>query len=298
MAQLSIIERRQLEQLFQMGGGYVLDFSNRTFDEFVTDSIGVKIFDHRYDNESGSKANRLRGFWKLESNDLVGKIIWDLVEYAEFINKDADADLRAACRGIADRLLPPSRSTAVYKTPEPSAQQPPKNALAESTVTVQPTRAFISYSWDSDSHKDWVREFADELVTNGIDIILDQYDLVFGDDRFRFMEASVRDADSVLCVCTPNYVAKANGRANGVGTETSLITPQFFARMNSEKQFIPIVRKSDGTTALTPDYLYALFFVDFRDDTQFGSQMEQLLRHLHNQPKFRKPSVGPRPHFE
>ena len=34
MADLSSIERRKLERLLRMGGGYVLDFSDRTFSEF------------------------------------------------------------------------------------------------------------------------------------------------------------------------------------------------------------------------------------------------------------------------
>ncbi len=48
MAQLSIIERRKLETLFEMGGGYVLDFSNRTLEDFVADSVGAEIYDNRY----------------------------------------------------------------------------------------------------------------------------------------------------------------------------------------------------------------------------------------------------------
>jgi len=43
-----------------MGAGYVLDFSNRTFAEFVADSTGRNIYDPKYDNAGGSKANRLR----------------------------------------------------------------------------------------------------------------------------------------------------------------------------------------------------------------------------------------------
>ncbi|MFW6114417.1 MAG: toll/interleukin-1 receptor domain-containing protein, partial [bacterium] len=156
----------------------------------------------------------------------------------------------------------------------------------------------ISYSWDNESHKDWVREFAEALASNGIDIILDQYDLRIGEDRFQFMEASVRDADTVLCICTPSYVTKANGRASGVGVETSLITPQFYERMSSSKKFIPVVRSSEESIPPTPDYLAALIFLDFRDDSQFDSQLEELLRHLYNQPKYRKPTVGVRPTFQ
>ena len=39
-----------------MGGGYVLDFSNRTFSEFIEESVRRDIYDARYDYGSGSKA--------------------------------------------------------------------------------------------------------------------------------------------------------------------------------------------------------------------------------------------------
>ena len=58
-----------------MGGGYVLDFSNRTFAEFVSDSVGRDIDDARYAYVSGSKANLLRGFWKEETNRTIGKLL-------------------------------------------------------------------------------------------------------------------------------------------------------------------------------------------------------------------------------
>jgi hypothetical protein len=194
-------------------------------------------------------------------------------------------------RWIAERLSHAPRSIPDAKAAKPSSQ-PSRDADGG-----QPLRVFISYSWDSEQHKDWVRDFADALAANGIDIILDQYDLRPGEDRFQFMGTSVREADAVLCVCTPQYVAKANSRASGVGVETSLITPQFYQRMSSAKQFIPIIRYSAAGSSTTPDYLSALLFIDFREDAQFPAQLESLLRHLHQQPKFRKPPVGPKPKF-
>ena len=41
MADLTFIERNQLERLFGMGSGYVLDFSNRTFQEIVAARIAT-----------------------------------------------------------------------------------------------------------------------------------------------------------------------------------------------------------------------------------------------------------------
>jgi hypothetical protein len=106
MSDLTNIEKRQFERLFQMGGGYVLDFSNRTFAEFVADSVGRDIYQARYCYGSGSKANMLRGFWKEETNRTVGKLLSDLVDYAVAEGKipDGSHDLEPARRTVA-RLL-------------------------------------------------------------------------------------------------------------------------------------------------------------------------------------------------
>ncbi|MBU2551101.1 MAG: abortive infection family protein [Proteobacteria bacterium] len=105
MSDLTFNEKRKLERLFQMGDGYVLDFSNRTFTEFVAESTGRDIYGSRYDYASGSKANRLRSFWKQESNYLVGKMITDMLEYCRPTEDDpARYSLFKECERIADRL--------------------------------------------------------------------------------------------------------------------------------------------------------------------------------------------------
>lgn len=48
--------------------------------------------------------------------------------------------------------------------------------------------AFISYSWDDEEHKKWVKEFADRLLSDGINAVVDQYDLSLGDRLPQFME--------------------------------------------------------------------------------------------------------------
>jgi hypothetical protein len=81
MSNLTAAEKRKLERLLGMESGYVLEFSNRTFSEFVLDSTGREIYDGKYDYSSGSKANRLRGFWNEEPNGVVAKLIGDLLDY-------------------------------------------------------------------------------------------------------------------------------------------------------------------------------------------------------------------------
>jgi hypothetical protein len=81
MSDLTFTEKEKFEKLLDMGSGYVLDFTNRKFAEFILDSTGRNIYDPRYDNASGSKAHRLRMFWQKEDNRLVGKLMGDLLDY-------------------------------------------------------------------------------------------------------------------------------------------------------------------------------------------------------------------------
>jgi len=81
MADLNTNEKQILEKLFQMGGGYVLNFSDRTLGEFFRDDVGVDIYSKKYNYASGSKANRLRGFWLKADDKTVGKAINKLLEY-------------------------------------------------------------------------------------------------------------------------------------------------------------------------------------------------------------------------
>ncbi|PVY43148.1 abortive infection family protein [Pontibacter virosus] len=111
MSDLSTIEKHKLEKLFGMGNGYVLDFSDKDFQSFVLEAIGLDILDDRYKYRSGSKANRLRGFWEEESNFTVGKLSFDLIEYwkgKKLIRFEeitaSEHELYEECIRISDRL--------------------------------------------------------------------------------------------------------------------------------------------------------------------------------------------------
>ena len=78
MATLKSSEKVKLEAYLEMKTGYVCDFINRTFGEFVHEYTGVDIYSGKY---SGSKANRLRAFWDQEPNHLVAKLLGEMIEY-------------------------------------------------------------------------------------------------------------------------------------------------------------------------------------------------------------------------
>jgi hypothetical protein len=56
-------------------------------------------------------------------------------------------------------------------------------------------RVFISYSWDSDEHREWVLTLATRLRLDGVDVVLDEWNLGLGENRFHFMERSVVSAE-------------------------------------------------------------------------------------------------------
>lgn len=105
MSDLTSIERRKLERLFGMSSGYVLNFSDRTFGEFFEEHTGRDIDHAQYRKRGNSKANRLRGFWAIESNQMVGKIIGALIEHGgEDRCLPDDPGLIDDCRRIIVRL--------------------------------------------------------------------------------------------------------------------------------------------------------------------------------------------------
>lgn len=111
MSDLSSTDKVKLEKMFEMEGGYVLDFSNITFREFIIDNTNIDISDGKYDYASGSKANRLKAFWTKEANYIVGKLISALLDYWEtkrLINhreiSQPEQALFDDCYTIAERL--------------------------------------------------------------------------------------------------------------------------------------------------------------------------------------------------
>ena len=113
---------------------------------------------------------------------------------------------------------------------------------------------FVSYSWDSENHREWVLKLANDLVSQyGVDVILDQYELSAGRDLVHFMESSIERASKVVVVLNPNYKIKAEARKGGVGAEYSMISQGIFNVQSSDK-FVPILREGDQTKSC-PGYL-------------------------------------------
>lgn len=160
------------------------------------------------------------------------------------------------------------------------------------TLTMPAPTAFISYSHDSQQHKLWVLELATRLRNNGVDAVLDQWDLGPGGDLPHFMEQSIVKADRILMICTDRYVEKANRGAGGVGYEKMIVTADLLRRIDSNR-VIPVVRQA-GSCQL-PTFLSSKLYIDLSSTDQFETGFDQLLRELLGAPLFHKPVLGAAP---
>lgn len=152
---------------------------------------------------------------------------------------------------------------------------------------------FVSYSHDSPDHKKWVAELATKLLGKGIDVILDQWDLRYGDDVPKFMERGVREADRVLIICTEPYVNKSNEGKGGVGYEAMIVTGELVRDLGTSK-FIPII-KQDSADPKLPVSISTRFYINLTDEKIFDEEFEKLLRELHGTPPVKKPPLGENP---
>ncbi len=157
---------------------------------------------------------------------------------------------------------------------------------------------FISYSWDDEEHEEWVLKLATKLCDNGVNAILDKWDLgELGKPLPHFMENSIANSQRVICIMTPNYKKKTDNLKGGVGFEYSIITSQIFNDLKTSK-FIPLFRNGTDADAI-PAALAGRKYVDMRSDAEFEDKfLNELLRDIFNEPKHKKPTIGKKPTFD
>jgi len=158
---------------------------------------------------------------------------------------------------------------------------------------------FISYSWTSAGHQAQVRQWAERLLADGIDVVLDIYDLKEGHDKYAFMERMVTDSNvtHVLMFCDKCYAEKADARKAGVGTESQIISKEVYEKVDQSK-FIPILSEldADGNPYL-PAFLKSRIWIDFSTAESVNENWEQLVRLLHGKPLHQKPELGKAPGY-
>ena len=172
-----------------------------------------------------------------------------------------------------------------------------RKALEESVLGEIPDGrrvVFISYSWDSPSHKEWVAKLAKDLADNGIYVLLDEY-LEGGTTLSSFMELGIERAKKVLVIGTPNYREKCLGLSSGVAFEESIIRESIFQNLGTKK-FILCLRLGEFTQSF-PLILSGCKGYDFRKDDNYTTILDDLCRDIYGQPRRPRPKLGDVPDY-
>jgi hypothetical protein len=158
---------------------------------------------------------------------------------------------------------------------------------------------FISYSWTSPDHEAWVLKFAEDLASQGVNVVLDKWDLKPGHDANAFMESMVTkpSVKKVVLVCDEAYVKKSDGRSGGAGTEAQIISPKLYAETQQDK-FVAVVRERDANgKAFLPAYYGGRIYIDLSNASSYGSEFDRLLRWVFDKPLYVRPEKGAVPAF-
>jgi len=150
-------------------------------------------------------------------------------------------------------------------------------------------KAFISYSWENDEHKKWVKELASRMRRDGIDVTLDQWHLAYGDQLPQFMEKSLRENDFIIIICTPQYKDKSDKRTGGVGYEGDIMSAEVLTSRNLRK-FIPVIRNGDIKNAF-PTWLNGKLAVDLCGSPYSDDQYSDLIATVKNE-REQPPEIG------
>lgn len=121
-------------------------------------------------------------------------------------------------------------------------------------------RIFISYSWESEEHKNLVKSLGEKLESDGLEVTIDQWDVKPGDELALYMEKAIEESDYVLIICSEGYKRKADNREGGSGYEARIITANILANQHIKK-FIPIY-VGGKWDKVAPEFIKGNMYVD------------------------------------
>ena len=136
MSKIRSIDMIFLDALFEMGGGYVLDFSNSSFSRFFADELDIDIDDPAYAENGTSKGKRLRCFLQKVDVPTMVKTLRALWEYREA--KRLYCEKAETISNAQERFLSminriegkPEAGQSMGQAPKPAYDRPRLNELS------------------------------------------------------------------------------------------------------------------------------------------------------------------------
>ncbi len=169
--------------------------------------------------------------------------------------------------------------------------------MTNSPINSSRTKIFISYSWDSEEHRDAIYQLSNRFCEEGLDCDIDQYEPFPKEGWPKWMENKVTEADFVLVICTETYLKRFEGKekagkGQGVKWESVLISNELYFGDSQNIKYLPVILMPEGEEFIpNPLKAFTAFPVlDITNDKDEG--YEALYRYLTEQPKTPKPPLG------
>lgn len=167
-------------------------------------------------------------------------------------------------------------------------------------------KIFISYSHDSEPHKDHVHELAEALREQGAGIVSTDHPFLTQpppEGWPRWMESEIRKADIVLIVCTEKYYYRMQGTekpglGKGAKFEGALITQHIFDSDSKNTKFFPVLfsykdvqallyDESENLIKYIPNVLHSTnYYILNISDLSECTGFVRLIRHITEQPEY------------
>jgi hypothetical protein len=142
-------------------------------------------------------------------------------------------------------------------------------------------KIFISYSWDSEEHKRWVKKLAEKLEQH-FDVRYDAVLISPGTNITHKISSELKQADYVLLICTEGYKSKAEDRVGGVGFEyIHIVNDLYNDQTNSKGKYITVLRGANRKYSI-PDFLQAFAHENLHEDLMFDEKVDLLINNLTN----------------
>lgn len=146
-----------------------------------------------------------------------------------------------------------------------------------SVISGPPLKVFISYKRQGTAHNMWVKQLAADLRKNGLDAILDQWEIRLGDSFTDYMTSKIDEADVVLFIMTKQSIAAAEAPAGQGGAVKFEIEMATARRTAGEKmRLVGIYRDGNKPVRHLRDHKYA----DFRIDSDYEDNLRKLTEDL------------------
>jgi hypothetical protein len=161
-------------------------------------------------------------------------------------------------------------------------------------INPQFPEVFISYSQDSVEHMEQVLLLSNRLRVDGVDSLIDQYEVSPPEGWPRWMDKNISNSKYVVLICTERYLDRLTGREKGgtglgVRWEGNLIYQHIYNAGTLNTRFIPVVLR-DEDKKFIPTVLQGSSYYSLATETGY----EDLFRRLTEQPRTEKPKLGKR----